>query len=1104
MSDNYLFIPPSGGGFSLIITPFGTDPSSTTGSNLTLTSSDNSITITGNSLTNTIDIITSSGEHPGGSPTQIQYNNSGSFGGVPSSSVDSVNAFLGLQNSTPYAPLHAVGAQGASVPAPASASVNYTLDPSINSPSSYAVTQINAPAVPTVTSTVLTYMDTAIIGAVTQNTLETGYIANGQTITYKLYTYQMSSGTRVVTSSFGTGSVTDTINDGVTPFGVDLSGIGIGGSLRGVGIILYVTSDQGWGPYWVDIGLPGGGTFSDTGFTSQDPYVTSNYQALNSNWSVLLAQYKNIGAGQYRTAYQTNPVTDDNSGAGLIVTSSWSAPTENGYVIQGSGAGASGNGFFLDIGSSLTIDDYGQNFGGGDLSSFSSVSFPYFNTGISDGSEVSATQNDSDGSYTANGSSYLYTVYEYETNTVNGVKYITSGYSFPVTDNNSGSTSMGWDIVLNAGTGSGRIITVSVNGGPLTGFDMGSSTSVTDAGTWGAVPSSMPISGYSGLTRNYSAYGFVSTPKYSSTHNNKTFTDTNPVDGYLISHVVSGFGNATGVKILDTSLTQHVTPDASVDPTTTIEFPSTHDSNMTVTPATVGYTGTGQTFSYQVFSSRGGIYSLTGAPASVTLPNDSQAYTLSLSNATVSGATYKAKRTSPGSTVYQTYSSSPFQDDTTVGWASSSTLTPNYLPTAAIIAERATSNFSTDPSTLIVRTTDSGSVQNAGIELQYGANGTAGTPSLRIGTTSSGHTQFNSYGSGIFDFANISGSAHTRFQSSQAAFNLLGGSYEWLIEGISTPYPIHVNAASTGDTVIIGDQTVNTLAASVFNVKVPNGKKSINIDTSHQSGGNLNLPAFEVTDSGSAVASSISNNGRGMFGFGSSAGNSVLTLGIGSGGVDQLTLVGQSFSFPSPSIADSINSWDGYPGTTIANDTSPYGSQLMFTDKNQRTYQLQLGQPASTNGNVWFSDSHGNAVASGGLAINTGLKELISPSSWTMLIDTISLRAGTNGLSIGSGSTITGNIILDYVAKTSSGATGTYTTDVTSGTNTQTLATAVGFKGKIQVISNSGTGTVTVATTASQTIRGAGVAPTTSWSLTQYHSITVQSDGANWLIIAIT
>lgn len=86
-----------------------------------------------------------------------------------------------------------------------------------------------------------------------------------------------------------------------------------------------------------------------------------------------------------------------------------------------------------------------------------------------------------------------------------------------------------------------------------------------------------------------------------------------------------------------------------------------------------------------------------------------------------------------------------------------------------------------------------------------------------------------------------------------------------------------------------------------------------------------------------------------------------------------------------------------------------------------------------------------------------------------------------------------------YVAKT-----GTYTittsdgiVEATSGTFTLTLPTAVSVAGRLYVIKNGGTGTVTVATTGGQTIDDGS----TATLATRYESITLFSDGANWRIM---
>lgn len=96
---------------------------------------------------------------------------------------------------------------------------------------------------------------------------------------------------------------------------------------------------------------------------------------------------------------------------------------------------------------------------------------------------------------------------------------------------------------------------------------------------------------------------------------------------------------------------------------------------------------------------------------------------------------------------------------------------------------------------------------------------------------------------------------------------------------------------------------------------------------------------------------------------------------------------------------------------------------------------------------------------------------------------------------------VSGSIKLPYLARTStySISPNDHFIDVTSGTFTITLPTAVGCTGKIYVIKNSGSGTLTVATTSSQTIDGA----TTKILNTQYAGLQLRSDGANWKITGV-
>jgi hypothetical protein len=87
-----------------------------------------------------------------------------------------------------------------------------------------------------------------------------------------------------------------------------------------------------------------------------------------------------------------------------------------------------------------------------------------------------------------------------------------------------------------------------------------------------------------------------------------------------------------------------------------------------------------------------------------------------------------------------------------------------------------------------------------------------------------------------------------------------------------------------------------------------------------------------------------------------------------------------------------------------------------------------------------------------------------------------------------------------YTARTTTytAANTDYFIDCTSGSFTVNLFTAVGNTGRILIIKNSGTGTITVDPDGSQTIDGA----TTQTLSTQWSRVHIISDGANWKIIS--
>jgi hypothetical protein len=160
-------------------------------------------------------------------------------------------------------------------------------------------------------------------------------------------------------------------------------------------------------------------------------------------------------------------------------------------------------------------------------------------------------------------------------------------------------------------------------------------------------------------------------------------------------------------------------------------------------------------------------------------------------------------------------------------------------------------------------------------------------------------------------------------------------------------------------------------------------------------------------------------------------------------------------------------------------------------------------QTGGANGNVTILAVEPTWTAAGGIPIGIDYNPTGTPANHRALV--IRPTDAVSGFATGStlpNSTVqvNGSFSTAYVAKT-----GTYTltsldyvVEVTSGTHTQTLPTAVGITGRIYVITNSGAGVVTVGTTSSQTFINVTATPTTL-TLNQFETATVTSNGANWL-----
>jgi len=195
--------------------------------------------------------------------------------------------------------------------------------------------------------------------------------------------------------------------------------------------------------------------------------------------------------------------------------------------------------------------------------------------------------------------------------------------------------------------------------------------------------------------------------------------------------------------------------------------------------------------------------------------------------------------------------------------------------------------------------------------------------------------------------------------------------------------------------------------------------------------------------------------------------------------------------------------------TNVATGTGLTGGPITSTGT------ISLANTAVTAGSYgnattvgsFTGDAQGRLTAASNVTISGLPNSALTNSTATLGNATITLGSTTS--SVGNltvtNVTITGAAFA-YVAKTA-GYTVTATdytvaANASTGALSITLPTSVGITGKVYVIKkmDSTANVVTVATTSSQTIDGA----TTRALSLQYDAISVQADGANWIVISNT
>lgn len=179
---------------------------------------------------------------------------------------------------------------------------------------------------------------------------------------------------------------------------------------------------------------------------------------------------------------------------------------------------------------------------------------------------------------------------------------------------------------------------------------------------------------------------------------------------------------------------------------------------------------------------------------------------------------------------------------------------------------------------------------------------------------------------------------------------------------------------------------------------------------------------------------------------------------------------------------------------TLSGDTTGSGTTAITTTL--ATVNSNVGSFGTASSTGTFTvNAKGLVTAASNTAIALAGSAITSGTVSASYIDSAIARLASPSF---TGAVTTQGRKRAYVAKTAL-YTLTATDDVvngTSGTWTATLPTAVSVTGTQYTVKNTGAGVVTVGTTSSQTIDGV-----TTQTLGQYESITVVSDGANWIVV---
>ncbi len=252
--------------------------------------------------------------------------------------------------------------------------------------------------------------------------------------------------------------------------------------------------------------------------------------------------------------------------------------------------------------------------------------------------------------------------------------------------------------------------------------------------------------------------------------------------------------------------------------------------------------------------------------------------------------------------------------------------------------------------------------------------------------------------------------------------------------------------------------------------------------------GGTNNITFRPSGYGSAAeAMKIASNGN--VAIGTTTDTLTGRLIVNGGGVVVTTATATTGFKATSSLASSSASLDLVNSSGDFGYLRSYGSSFTVTD-----FQRQVGL-GSDKGVLIFAN--GNSTSGG--------TDIISLRAGGYPANQERLRASSSGIAVGTQANATsvlqttsfGTAYRGISALRTLDATD-HTIDCTANTFTVTLPTAVGITGREYIISNSGSGVITIGTTSSQTFLNVLATPTTL-TVAQFTNYKVISNGTQWL-----